>query len=236
MQLGVRDAARLLNVSEKTIYRWISQGTLPAYKIHEQYRFNRAELLEWATAKKINVSADIFTEAESEVSDIPELTAALTTGGIRYRVGGVDKVSVLESAIRVMPLPQEVDRDFLLSVLVARERLASTAVGNGIALPHVRNPIVMHVPGPMITLCFLENEIDFDALDGKQVHTLFLIVSPTVTAHLSLLSRLAFALHQDDFLSVIMRQGTREEILAATERVDALIRANQNAATREKIP
>jgi len=52
MQLTVRDAAKLLAVSEKTIYRWINQGSLPAYRVNEQYRFNRAELLEWATARK----------------------------------------------------------------------------------------------------------------------------------------------------------------------------------------
>ena len=46
MQLGVREAARLLGVSEKTIYRWIKEGRLPAYRINEQHRFNRAELLE----------------------------------------------------------------------------------------------------------------------------------------------------------------------------------------------
>ena len=44
MQLNVRDAAELLFVSEKTIYRWVKQNELPAYKINGQYRFSRAEL------------------------------------------------------------------------------------------------------------------------------------------------------------------------------------------------
>ncbi len=230
MQFGVREAARLLNVSEKTIYRWISQKKLPAYKIQEQYRFNRAELLEWATATKINVSSDIFAETESGASDVPRLAEALSAGGIHYRVGGADKLAVLKAAIDVMPLPEEVDKNFLLDVLVAREKLGSTAVGDGIALPHVRNPIVMHIPRPMITLCFLEKEVDFDALDGKPVHTLFLIVSPTVTAHLGLLSRLAFGLHREEFRTAIARQGSREEIVALAAEIDAQVLANQATA------
>ena len=44
MNLSVRDAASLLKVSEKTIYRWIHQQVVPAYRVQEQYRFNRAEL------------------------------------------------------------------------------------------------------------------------------------------------------------------------------------------------
>ena len=65
MDLSVRDSAQLLKVSEKTIYRWVKQGKLPAYRVNEQYRFNLAELLEWATSQRINVSADIFAEPDN---------------------------------------------------------------------------------------------------------------------------------------------------------------------------
>ena len=60
MKLLVKDAARLLDVSEKTVYRWIKQGSIPAYRLNEQYRFNRAELLEWATARRISISPEIL--------------------------------------------------------------------------------------------------------------------------------------------------------------------------------
>ncbi len=220
MELSVKDSARLLKVSEKTIYRWVKQGKLPTYRVNEQYRFNRAELLEWATSQRINVSVEIFSEPDSGKSHIAGLAESLRAGGIHYRIGGADKTSVLKSIVDVMLLPEEVDRQFLLQVLLARESLGSTAVGNGIAVPHVRNPIVMHIPRPMATLCFLEHPIEFGALDGQPVHTLFTIVSPTIKAHLHLLSRLAFALRQSAFAEVIARQGSREEILRESEIAD----------------
>ena len=233
MQLGVREAASLLNVSEKTIYRWIKQSKLPGYRINEQYRFSRAELLEWATANRVNVSADIFGEPEKGNVPIPGLAEALKAGGIHYRIGGADKDAVLKSAIEAMPLPEEVDRAFLLRVLMARESLGSTGIGDGIAIPHVRNPIVMHIPRPMITLCFLERPIEFGALDDKPVHTLFTMVSPTISAHLNLLSRLAFALRDPAFAAVIARQGTREEIVESAALVDISMRRHSDAANRE---
>ena len=220
MQLTVRDAAKLLNVSEKTIYRWIKQGNLPAYQVNEQYRFNRAELLEWATSNKINVSVEIFHEPENTAAALPGLADALEAGGIFYRISGGDKETVLRSVVDTMRLPDEVDRDFLFRVLLAREALGSTGIGEGIAIPHVRNPVVLHVQKPSICLCFLEKPIDFGALDAKPVFALFSMISPTVRAHLHLLSRLTFALHNPAFKGVITRQAAREEILNEARRVE----------------
>ena len=70
MMLAVRDAAALLNVSERTIYRWVDQGVLPAHRVNEQYRFHRAELLEWATARRVNVSPEIFSEPEGSATPL----------------------------------------------------------------------------------------------------------------------------------------------------------------------
>lgn len=219
MQLSVREVAELLNVSEKSVYRWINESNLPAYRLSGQYRFNRAELLEWATANRINVSPKIFVETESAVGQLPDVAEALQRGGIFYRLSGKDKATVLRSVVEVLRLPQEVDREFLLQVLLAREALESTAIGDGIAIPHVRNPIVLHVDKPVITLCFLENAVDFGALDEKPVHALFTLISPTVKAHLHLLSRLAFALRDPEFKELILKQGSRDDIMAAIARL-----------------
>ena len=118
MNLSVRDAASLLKVSEKTIYRWIHQQVVPAYRVQEQYRFNRAELLEWATSRKLNVSSEIFMEPEAEGLPIPSLVAALEAGGVHYRVSGSDKESALREVVQLLRLPDEVDREFLLRVLL----------------------------------------------------------------------------------------------------------------------
>jgi PTS system nitrogen regulatory IIA component len=229
MQLTVRDVSSLLKVSEKTVYRWINQGILPAYRVNDQYRFNRAELLEWATSRKMNVAAELFEEPESSATPVPGLVEALRAGGIFYRVGGADRESALRSLVEYMRLPEEVDRDFLLRVLLAREALQSTGIGDGIAIPHVRNPIVLHVSRPMITLCFLERPVEFGALDGKPVDILFSLISPTVRGHLRLLSRLAFALNDPQFKAAVLRQAGAEEILAEAGRIDAALRASAAA-------
>src|SRR5205823_574394 len=149
VQLVVRDVSRFLNVSEATVTRWIKQRGLPAQHVGGRYRFHRAELLEWATANKINVSPEMFDHLESEDDPAPDLAGALERGGIHYRFQDTSKERVLRALVEVLPLPDGADRELLLRLFLAREASASTAIGGGIALPHVRNPIVLHVPNPI---------------------------------------------------------------------------------------
>lgn len=222
MKLSVRQTAEIFGVSEKTIYRWIAQGKIPAYRINDQYRFNRTELLEWATSRRVSFSPRLMEEAEEDAF-VPSLESALREGGIYYRLEGADKPAVLRSVVEAMPLPEECDREFLLQVLLARESAGSTAIGGGLAIPHPRNPIVLHIARPLVSLCFLEHPVDFGALDGIPVHALFVILSPTIKTHLGFLSRLVFALRDMEFLDVIARQSLRDEIFQQARRLDGSI-------------
>lgn len=223
MQLSVRNAAAILNVSEKTIYRWISQKAIPAARVGEQYRFNRAELLEWATERKIQISPEAFLEPDASPSPLPNVADAIAAGGVHHHLGGQDKSSVLQAVVGVMRLPADVDRQFLFLVLLARETLGSTAVGDGIAIPHVRNPIVFQMTEPVLTLCFLDHPIEFGALDHQPVHTLLTLISPTVRVHLHMLSRLAYMLRDPAFKTAIARHAPGAEILAAARQAEAAL-------------
>ena len=228
MNLAVREAAKLLNVTERTIYRWIDQGVLPVCRVNEQYRFNRAELLQWATSRKLNVSVQVLTEPEGDLTLRCSLTDALKAGGVFYRVDGTDQASVLRSVVEMLRLPEEVDREFLFQVLLERESLGSTGIGDGIAIPHVRNPVVLHVTQPSIALCFCEHPIDFNSLDGQPVRTLFMLISPTVRSHLHMLSRLSFVLRNPDVQAVLKRQASRDEILTEVGRAEASLVVPEN--------
>ena len=229
MQLSVKDVAKLLNVTEKTIYRWIKQESIPVYRINEQCRFNRAEILEWATSRRIAFSPDMLSES-GESAQLPSLTETLRTGGVVYRLEGDDKTTVLRAVVDVMRLPEEVDREFLYQVLLARETLGSTGIGDGIAIPHVRNPIVLHITKPIITLCFLEHPINFGSIDGEPVNILFTLISPTVRAHLHLLSRLSFVLQNQSFKQALKRQVLRDELMEEIAKAESILPSSGTAA------
>jgi PTS system nitrogen regulatory IIA component len=220
MQLTVKEVAKFLNVSDKTVYRWIDEKNIPFHRIDGQYRFNRTELLEWATSRNLKVSTGLYKRDES-VRPPPTVAEALEAGGIFYRLSGTDRASSLRSMIEVLPLPDGESRDDLFQLVMAREGLGSTAIGKGIAIPHVRNPIVLGVNAPRITLCFLERPVDFSAPDRLPVRTLFWMICPTVRTHSHMLARLATLARDPGFQGVLDRQAAKEEILKEARRIES---------------
>lgn len=220
MKLTVSDTARLLSVSEDQVYRWISSGELPAHELNEQWRLNRAELLEWATTRGMAVSPHLFAE-DNEAAPLPSVAAALARGGVRRAVAGRTKEETLRAVVADLPLPPDLDRELLLAILLSREALGSTGIGDGIAIPHVRNPIVLHVPEPLVSVSFLAEPIPFGSVDGKPVRVLFTLVTPTVRTHLHLLSRLAYLLRDSRFREAVRAEADRDTLLALAEQAEA---------------
>ncbi len=219
MQLSVQNVARFLDISEKNLYRMIDRGEIPAQKVFNQYRFNRTELLDWAMENHKALSPEFFKNEEK----FPDaaLSSALKSGGIFYQLAGADKKTALRSLVAVLHLPPDADRELLLKMLLAREAMESTSIGEGIAVPHARNPLVLHVTEPQIALGFLRTPVDFQALDGKPVFALFTMITPTVRIHLHLLSRLAFALQDAGFRDAVRRQAQGDEIFRELARVES---------------
>lgn len=224
MKLTIKEVTHLFDVSPKTVYTWIKEDEFPAYRIKERYRFNPVDILEWAIANKIPYRPELAhmpDAAWAPVKSAISLVQALEAGGIHYRVPNHNKASVIRAVVDRLPLPADVDREFAAQMLLAREDLGSTAFGDGIAIPHPRNPLVFHVERPLLMLCFLESPVDFDAADRQLVHTVFALVCPTIKCHLALLSRLAFALKDASFHQLIKARGPREEVLNQLRRLES---------------
>jgi len=221
MRLTVKNISSLLNVSEKTIYRWVAEKKIPAYRVGEQVRFGRAEIIEWANANRVRIDPAVCLETEAEGQSTCSLGEALEFGGIFYRVEGTERDTALRSMVRLLRLPEGIDPEQLLEMLKVREQMASTAIGDGIALPHPRRPILLQVDRPSVTLCFLDQAVDFGALDGKPVFALFTILSPTARAHLDLLSRVALALQNPEVKQALRDRAGRADILQTIRRLEA---------------
>lgn len=213
MQITLRQAATYLDVDEATLRRWIKTRGLPVHRVNERLHLNAIEVWEWAAEQGVPASRRLLDEARRSPEEVPPLSTLLETGGIHHDLEGADKSTVLAAIVDRLPLSPEVDREFLLTVLDAREAMGSTGIGDGIAIPHVRNPILLHVNQPFITLALLRRPVEFGAIDGKPVHALFLVISPTVPAHLRVLAQLAFVLRDPELRRLLQARAPAEQIL-----------------------
>jgi PTS system nitrogen regulatory IIA component len=230
MQLTVRNLTEMFNVSEATVTHWVKKEGLPAQRVAGYYRFNRFEVLDWAIAHQIRLESSYVEEVDCQLS--VSLADALDAGGIHYKVPGNDQQAALRAVVSRLPLPDEFNRESLLRLFVAREALGSTAVGDGIAIPHARRPIVLHVPCSFVTLCFLKHPIAYQAPDGKPVRIIFSVISPTVIAHVQLLSRLSRALNHLGFRKSVAGSKPREVIVQEARRIESAERLPEEANPR----
>ncbi|MEO8497350.1 MAG: PTS sugar transporter subunit IIA [Planctomycetota bacterium] len=227
MQLTLPQVAKLFSVSENMVTRWVKEENLPAHDVKSQYRFDRAELLEWAATNQRAFSPAIFQEINGDHVADSCLADALERGGVALGVDGDDRYEVFRNAISGLPVPASFDRDNLLDLLMAREKTGGTAVGHGIAIPHPRYPVVLAGGEPVVRACYLVQPLDYHAGDGKPVDTLFLMICPTVHVHLQLLARLACVLKSDDFRQLLQAHPDKTRLVSAIRAAEVAFAENK---------
>ena len=210
MDLKIKDVAELLQVSEKTIYRWIKENKIPSMRINWQYRFNRDAINEWVLKNNISVAEPMFDETESvKKADIVE---CLKKGGIHYKVNGSSVDEILRNSVDLINVPAGLDKETIVWHLLKREAMMTTALGSGIAIPHPRTPLISDISCESVSMCFLNSPVDFKALDNVPVTVLFIVLSANQPRHLQILSQISYLCRKGEFIEIIRKQALREEI------------------------
>lgn len=128
-----------------------------------------------------------------------DINNILSPGRTLCKIEGVSKKRALEILASTIAedLP-EIDADDLFRRLVARERLGSTGIGHGIAIPHCRVSSCSQTLGVLISL---KDPIDFDAIDNEPVDLLFAMLVPenADSEHLQTLASLASLLNKPEY-------------------------------------
>jgi PTS system nitrogen regulatory IIA component len=200
--------------------------------VNDQYRFHRVDLLEFAAARSLDISPELLAQLEADGPQLPSLAEAVRAGGVHHGISGTDKAGILRAVVDRLPLDGPAERQLLLRVLLAREALGSTAFGNGIAIPHPRNPIVLRVRRPEVAICYLDQPVDFEAADGKFVHTLVTLVSPSTRAHLHLLAVVASSLRDPGVVAKLEARAGVDELVPELSRVEAALAARRSGASQ----
>jgi nitrogen PTS system EIIA component len=235
MDLKIKDVADLLNVSESTIRRWISDGKIPTYRINQHYFFSRTEIENWVISHKLDKTTEgvsPFTrrkEAESLSISLPARTPpqsqqtggskqfslfrAVHKGDVLRNISGECKEDIIRTVMRKVAKLLHVDADVMTDLLLDRENMMPTALNNGIAVPHTRDSL-LNAHHDVVIVVFLEKPLEYGALDGKPVDTLFFLFACEDKRHLHLLAKIAHLSNQQSVRDFFHTHPSKEDLLS----------------------
>ena len=122
------------------------------------------------------------------------------------------KKSILEKTSLILSNSSGINKDILFNSLYEREKLGSTSVGNGVALPHAR---VNGIDIPFISVVILEDPVDFDNIDDLDVDIVLCLIVPSEKTdnHLELLANLSEALDKLSIRRMLREARNSEQII-----------------------
>ena len=166
--LTLEEVAKYLRVSERTIYDCAQKGEIPAGKIRTAWRFKKSEIDKWVNEKLVSTSLSPQTQPIN-------ISSILSAHRILF-VSNLNKRDVLLTlAENLAAAPQVKNRQELTAEILKREELMSTAIGRGIAIPHIR---LSSVTDLVVSIGISRTDIvDFQPLDDEPVRLVFMIAA-----------------------------------------------------------
>lgn len=167
--LTIEEVAKYLRVSDRTVYDWAQKGEIPAGKIGMVWRFKKSDVENWVNERLSSNSASKKQESNIQVKNI------LSPNRVKFITQTSKRDALIELAKVLGTAPQIKREEELVTEILKREDLMSTAIGRGIAIPHVRlssvTDLVMAVGVCKTPL------LDFSTVDDKPVNLLIMIAA-----------------------------------------------------------
>lgn len=213
--MTLAELATYLKVAEKTIHRMIGRNEIPCTKVGGQWRFFRPMIDDWLVAKMRE--GNPFTAGSVDTPpNQPDRWLAKEIY-VKLDVSHESKEEALRSLLT--PVKHLIPHtENYLSLLLERERMLSTAVGNGVAFPHLRHPQANPRGGPYLVVGICPYGVEYDSPDGNPVHLLLLFCAHDETSHLRGLSRLSVILNRPTTVRNLIASRSRDEVVTILTR------------------
>ncbi|MEW6234667.1 MAG: PTS sugar transporter subunit IIA [Candidatus Omnitrophota bacterium] len=213
--LTIKEVGDLLQVNQRTILRMIQNDKIPATKIGNQWRFHPIHLEKWVLNGGVDANGGMENawelEEEFQVFSpsrvLLDLNAASAADALRKMADHLaDEGHLLQ-------------RDIFYNALLEREKMSTTGVGRGVALPHAWHPINDLFRVPLVVAARLKQAVDFQAVDGLPVDLVFMLCSPRNRLHLKLLSAVNSIVREPFTLDLLRQAITPHEFVGVLTRM-----------------
>ena len=157
---------------------------------------------------------------EASLNDGADLPLLIHRGGILFDIEGNTPEEIYKIISEKIELPADLSSEQVYTALCAREKVLSTAVGNGIALPHARASIIKSDDDQKICVAYLKNPIDMQAPDEREVYVMFVLLTHNSQVHLKVLTDLAGLFRNLRFRKALESHAGEAELLSLIRELD----------------
>jgi nitrogen PTS system EIIA component len=214
--LDIEQLAAYLSRDVREVGKLANRGVLPGRRVNGEWRFARAEINHWLEGRLHEYSEDELSALESahavEVEE-PLLANLMCETLVAVPLGAATRSSVLRELVKLAGTAWQVyDEDAVLQAITEREEMGSTALPNGVAIPHAHRPLGDGVLGePLVAFGKTSRALPFGGPRGGLTDLFFLVLSKDDRTHLRVLARLARLMLREGFVEQLRAAGTPAE-------------------------
>lgn len=214
--MTIKEVAKYLKMNERTVYRLIQGGQIPATKLGKQWRLNKEKLNEWLGFQMAELPSEDLAHLEKDHKEaVIKIAPLLKQENVIFDFLAFNKNQALTKLVDIIVKNKTVTQsqgEKLLHAIIDRERLCSTAIGEGVAIPHPRQSVTTGLRRPLVVLGICKKGMDLESIDGKPTHLIFLISAPRDDIHLKLMARLSRLLRDRVFRYKLINATSFKEL------------------------
>lgn len=150
-----------------------------------------------------------------------KISELLNENNVLLDLEAIDKYEIINALVEVVSKSNKVlDRDKVKNCVLEREKVLSTGVGKGFAVPHGKTDAVTEI---VVAFAITKNPVDYEALDDQPVRLVFLIIGrdSLVSSHIKLLSRISRLMNSEDFRESLLSSKSVKEVLDNFKKEEA---------------
>ena len=220
--MTLEEIADYLQVSQKSILRMAQTGKIPAAKVASRWRFMRSVVDDWLMAQ-MEIPSVRSSSLKRELPRLAPLQELMPPAMMELELVPDAKEKVLKQFVTSLRDSGVLRHNRLFyDAVMERERLVSTAIGHGIAIPHPRRPVVNAFRTPAVALGVCREGTDFEALDHQRTYVFFLLCAPSDDVQLRLLARVIQFGRNMVAIEQIKRAATRAAVTKILKAADRL--------------
>lgn len=225
--MTIKEVSKYLKMNERTVYKLIQAGQIPATKLGKQWRLNKEQLNEWLGFQVGELPAEDLAQLEKDHKEsIIKITPLLKEENVLFGFYAQSKSHAIQKLVDNIVKNNKLSSSQgqgLTQAVMERERLCSTAVGEGVAIPHPRDVIINNMKKPLLSVGVCRHGMDFESIDGKPTNLIFLLSAPRSDIHLKLMARLSRLLRDKVFrYKLVNSQEFKEFKQLVKEKEDSI--------------